>query len=60
MIGNAHAVVAEIIGGLGDFDDLAGVEERRADIELHPASRAQAGLMNTPSASTVVPSASLR
>jgi len=50
----------EIICRLGDFDDLTGVEESRADVDLHPASRAHAGLMKTPSASTVGPSASFR
>ena len=60
MVRDAEAVVAEIIGGLGDFDDFARIEKRQADIELHPASRAHAGLMKTPSASTVTPSASMR
>jgi hypothetical protein len=35
VIRNADPVVAEIIGGLGDLDDFAGLEEGWADIELH-------------------------
>ena len=56
--GMPDAVVAQIVGGLGDLDDLAGVQEGAADVELHSASRAHAGSMKTPSASTVTPSAS--
>ena len=58
VIGNAHPVIAEIVCGPGHFDDLTGVQERGADVELHALSRAHAGWMNTPSASTVGPSAS--
>ena len=29
MVRNADAVIAEIVCGLGDFDDLTGVQERR-------------------------------
>jgi hypothetical protein len=35
VIGDAHALVPEIVRSLGDFDDLLDVEERRADVEPH-------------------------
>src|SRR5699024_7473917 len=59
VVWDADAVVAEFIGGPGDVDDLTGVEERGADVVLHGCPRAHAGMMNTPSAWTVTPSASL-
>ncbi len=60
MVGDAQAVVAEIVCSPGDFDDFTRIEKSHADVDLHPASRAHAGLMNTPSASTVGPLASFR
>src|SRR5262249_31448660 len=55
VVRDPNAVIAQFVGGLGDLDDLPGVQEGAADIELHSASRAHAGLMKTPSASTVTP-----
>lgn len=60
VVRDPDAVIAQLVGGLGDLDDLRGVEEGAADVELHGTSRAQAGLMKTPSACAVTPSASDR
>src|SRR5262249_53714796 len=58
VVGDPDAVIAEFVGGLGDLDDLPGIQKGAADVELHSASRAHTGMMNTPSASTVTPAAS--
>src|SRR6185312_3021969 len=58
VVRDADPVVAEFVGRLGKLNDLPGVQEGAADVELHCASCAQAGSMKTPSASTVTPSES--
>ena len=61
VVRDRHALVAEFVCCPGYFDDLACLKKSTAHVKLHfgSCSRAHIGMMKTPSASAVGPSASL-